>query len=55
MARPIAPTPVLGAKESTKFVKSIQVNLKNPVKATPTPKVAQTIRAIMANAACKKK
>ncbi|MEA2083289.1 MAG: hypothetical protein U9O82_03405 [Thermodesulfobacteriota bacterium] len=55
MARPIAPTPVLGAKDSVKFIKSIQVNLKKPVKATPTPKAAQAIKTIMANAARKQK
>ena len=39
MATRIAPTPMLNAKESRKFLKNVQRDLKSPVDYVPTPKL----------------
>jgi hypothetical protein len=39
MARPITPTPKLNLKESQKFLKKIDKDLKSPLRLVPTPKL----------------
>lgn len=55
MALPIASTPKLNAKETSKFFKEVEEGLKHPVGLTPTPKLAEAKRAIREYAAKRKK
>jgi hypothetical protein len=50
MARPIAATPKLDAQSSEKFLNKVEQNLKPPARHTPTPKVDNMIRVMMADA-----
>ena len=50
MARPIAPTPKLDAKQTRKFLAKVDEGLKNPMGPVPTPKVAEAIKKVMADA-----
>lgn len=55
MARPIAPTPKLGAKASRDFMDRVERDLNEPVKPVPTPKVDEAIKVVMADATKEKK
>ena len=55
MALPIASTPKLNVKETSKFLKEIEEGLKRPVGLTPTPKLSEAIQVIREYAAKRKK
>ena len=55
MARPIAPTPLLDAKSSDRFLRSVTMNLDKKSKPISTPKIDATINLIMAHALEKEK
>ncbi len=50
MARPIKPTPILKGKASVKFAKSVEENLKKPVKMPSIPCLKAAKAAVFANA-----
>ena len=52
MARPIAPTPKLNKSSTEKFLSKVQRDLERPVGLVPTPKLAEAIKMIKADA-CK--
>lgn len=52
MARPIAITPKLSKKATEKFLTKVKRDLSTPVGPVPTPKLAEAIRLIKADA-CK--
>ena len=49
MARPIAPTPVLGAKASKKFLKKVKRNQESKVDYTPTPNIEKAVKLLLAD------
>lgn len=54
MAIPIAPTPVLSGKEAAAFISQMYDTTKKSTGVVPTPKIAQAIKLIQANATSKK-
>ena len=50
MARPIAPTPKLSKKATEKFLTKVRRDLAKPVGPVPTPKLAEAIEKIKADA-----
>jgi hypothetical protein len=51
MALPIADTPILGKKETTRFLKQIKEDLKSPAELIPTPKIEEARRLVKEYAA----
>jgi hypothetical protein len=50
MARPIAPTPKLNKKATLKFFKKVRRDLAKPVGLVETPKLAEAVKLIKADA-----
>ena len=55
MARPITPTPKLGVRATSKFLERVKHDLNKPTQSVPTPRVANTIKKVMADARSRKK
>ena len=53
MALPITPTPTLDSKDSEKFLRRVERDLKRPVGLTPTPRLKEAEKAIRRYAASK--
>jgi len=46
MALPITPTPKLNTKESERFLKRVESDLKKPVELAPTPRLEEAEKII---------
>lgn len=55
MARPIAPTPKLNKSATKKFLKKVRRDLTRPVGPVKTPKLADAVEMIKADACRSKK